>query len=168
MPRTTSALAFSGASGLTVVLARWKPTTAERPIASARTKKRPASTWRPGRSKSNDGNATSHISKAHTAITTGGGMRFSRRNDRDVSLGERLADGLREGRGARLVAVQAERVGRDRHALAGEAGDVALLHHRERLLHGLRLVLDHAAGLVARRERAVVGVAAVREHFAEH
>src|SRR5438105_2106530 len=67
---------------------------------------------------------------------------------------------------ARLVAVDAQRVGGDGYALTGEAGDVALLDHRQRLLHRLVGVLDHAAGLVARRERAVVGIAAIREYLA--
>src|SRR5262245_40426595 len=85
---------------------------------------------------------------------------------RDSPVCECLSDFLRERHRARLIAVQAQRVGGDRHTLAGQAGDIALLHHRQRLLHRLRLVLDHAAGLVARRERAVVGIAAVGEHFA--
>src|SRR5687768_11046409 len=77
----------------------------------------------------------------------------------DSFVGERLAQRLREGHGARLVAMDAERVGGDRHALAGEAGDVALLDHRQRLLRRRSGVLDHATGLVPRRERAVVGIA---------
>src|SRR3990170_6291201 len=70
-----------------------------------------------------------------------------------------------EERGTRLVPVDAHGVGRDRHALASDAGDVALLHHRQRLLHRPRPVLDHRAGPVARPQRAVVGVAAVGEHL---
>src|SRR6187455_1298879 len=163
MPPVTSAVLASGFSGLTVVLARWKPSTAGSPMTSETMKKTPAMTARPGSAKSSTGKAISHIISAHAAITTGGGTRCSRRSDRDASLGERFADGLGEGGRARLVAVQAERVGRDRHALAGQAGDVALLHHGERLLHRFRLVLDHAAGPVARRERAVVGIAAIRK-----
>src|SRR5688500_17120570 len=53
----------------------------------------------------------------------------------DSPVGKCLPDFLGEGDGAGLVAVQAKRVGGDRHALAGQAGDVALLHHGERLLH---------------------------------
>src|ERR1700694_122261 len=68
-----------------------------------------------------------------------------------------------EGHGAGLVAVQAQRVGGDRHALAREAGHLNPLDHRQRLLHRLRGILDHAARQLARRERAVVGVAAVGE-----
>src|SRR5437773_9505745 len=84
----------------------------------------------------------------------------------DLPFRERAPERLGEGRGARLVSVDAQRVGGDGYALTGEAGDVALLDHRERLLHRLVGVLDHAAGLVARRERAVVGVAAIGEHLA--
>src|SRR5260221_8840059 len=84
----------------------------------------------------------------------------------DLPFLERLPEGFREGRGAGLVAVDAECIGRDRDPLPGEAGDVALLDHRERLLHRLACILDHAAGLVARRERAFVGVAAIGEHLA--
>src|SRR5258706_141963 len=81
-------------------------------------------------------------------------------------LREHLAQRLRERHGAGLIAVDAQRVGRHRDALAAQAGDIALLDHAEHLLHrGLR-VLDHAARLVARRERAVVGVAPVREYLA--
>src|SRR2546425_8271001 len=84
----------------------------------------------------------------------------------DLPFRERAPESLGKGRRARLVAVDAQRVGRDGYALAREAGDVALFDHRERLLHRLVGVLDHAAGLVARRERAVVGIAAVGEHLA--
>src|SRR5436190_6050279 len=66
---------------------------------------------------------------------------------------------------ARLIAMQAERVGGDRQPLAGETGDEAALDHAERLLDRLLRVLDHAARLVARRERAVVGIAAIGKHF---
>src|SRR5882724_8630397 len=86
----------------------------------------------------------------------------------DLPFFECLPEGFREGRGAGLVAVDAQCIGRDRHPLSGETGDVALLDHRQRLLHGLVGVFDHAARLVARRERAVVGVAAVGEHLAAH
>src|SRR3982751_5489985 len=92
----------------------------------------------------------------------------SRRGDADVALGESAAQGPREGRRARLVAVNAKRLGGDSHALAGEARDVALLDHGERLGDRLFGVLDHAAGLVARREGAFLGVAAIGEHFATH
>src|SRR5258706_2477731 len=86
--------------------------------------------------------------------------------NRDPFLREHLAQRLRERHGAGLVAVDAQRVGRHRDALAAQAGDIALLDHAEHLLHrGLRF-LDHAARLVARRERAVVGVAPVREYLA--
>src|SRR3990172_2871701 len=85
----------------------------------------------------------------------------------DTSFGEGFPEGLREGHGAGLVAMQAHGIRGHRDALARQAGDVALLDHRERLLCRSGRVLDHAAGLVARRERAVVRVAAVREHFAE-
>src|SRR5262245_59908014 len=88
--------------------------------------------------------------------------------DRDVSFLEGLPQGSGEKRGARLVAVQAERVGGNPYALARQAGDIAILDHRQRLLHRLRGIHDHAAGLVARRERAVVRVAAVGEHLAAH
>src|SRR5436853_7060540 len=77
-----------------------------------------------------------------------------------------LADRLGESHRARLVAVQAQRIGGYRHAFAREAGDVPCLDHRERARDRLRGVLDHAARLVARRERAVVGVAAVGEDLA--
>src|SRR3954454_17411202 len=92
----------------------------------------------------------------------------SRRGDADVALGESAAQGPREGRRARLVAVDAKRLGGDSQALAGEAGDLALLEHGERLGEWLLGGLQHAAGLVARRERAFVGVAAISEHFATH
>src|SRR5438477_12818674 len=69
----------------------------------------------------------------------------------DLPFRERAPKRLGERRGARLVAMDAQRVGRHGYALAREAGDVALLDHRERLLHCLVGVFDHAAGLVARR-----------------
>src|SRR5687767_13665815 len=94
------------------------------------------------------------------------GVKSLGRADRDVSFLERFSQCRGEGRGSGLVAVQAERVGGDRHALALEARDVALLDHRERLLHRLGRIRDHAAGLVARRKRAVIRVAAVGEHLA--
>src|SRR5688572_28747779 len=81
----------------------------------------------------------------------------------DSFIGERLAQRLREGHGARLVAMDAERVGGDRHALAIQTDDGALLDHRQRLLRRRGGVLDHSARLVPRRERAVVGIAAVGE-----
>src|SRR5258706_13210166 len=86
--------------------------------------------------------------------------------NRDSFLREHLAQRLREGDGARLVAVDAQRVGRHRDALAAQAGDIALLDHTEHLFHRGLCVLDDAARLVARRERAVVGVAPVREYLA--
>src|SRR3954463_6154012 len=91
---------------------------------------------------------------ADMAAILGGG-------DLDAPLGERNLQCPGERRRARLVAVDAQRLGRHRHALAGEAGGTTLLAHAERLLHRPRRILDHAAGLVARRERAFVGVAAV-------
>src|SRR6185436_9651997 len=45
----------------------------------------------------------------------------------DSPFGKGFPDLCREGHGAGLVAVQAERVGGDRDALAGEAGEVSLL-----------------------------------------
>src|SRR5437868_14265582 len=84
----------------------------------------------------------------------------------DLPFFERPAQRFGEFDRALLVAMDAERIGRDRHLLAGKARDVALLDHRERLLHRLVRILDHAARLVARRERAFVGVAAVGEDFA--
>src|SRR5688572_28574470 len=168
MPRTTSALLACGVSGLMVVFARLKPSTAAMPMATAITRSVVAAGMRAGTSTSRDGKAPArnHISSANAAAMTGGGTRCSRRRNRDASIRERLSQRLRKRRGARLVAVQAHGVGGDGHALARKAGDVALLHHRQRLLHRLRRVLDHAAGLVARRERAVVGVAAIGEHLA--
>src|SRR5882762_10839890 len=85
--------------------------------------------------------------------------------NRDSPFRKGLPERLGKREGAGLVAVQAQRVGGDRHALAAEAGDIALLDHRQRLLHRLGGVLDQASGQVARRERAVVGVAAVGEDF---
>src|SRR5688572_29958535 len=168
MPRTTSALLACGVSGLMVVFARLKPSTAAMPMATAITRSVVAAGMRAGTSTSRDGKAPArnHISRANTAAMTGGGTRCSRRRNRNASLRERRAQRFGERGSARLVAVQAHGVGRDGHALAGKAGHVALLHHRQRLLHRLRRVLDHAAGLVARGERAVVGVAAIGEHLA--
>src|SRR5881394_196454 len=85
----------------------------------------------------------------------------------DSLLCERFSQFFRKDHCIWLVAVETDRVGGDRHALAREARDVPVLDHRQRLLHRLRRVLDHAAGLVARRERAVVRVAAVGEYLAE-
>src|SRR5438309_1305543 len=83
--------------------------------------------------------------------------------NRDSFFRKSFPERLGEGHGAGLVAVQAQRLGGDRHALAAEAGDMALLDHRQRLLHCLGGVLDQASRQLARRERAVVGVAAVGE-----
>src|SRR5882672_3648731 len=83
--------------------------------------------------------------------------------NRDSSFRKGLPERLGKRHGAGLVAVQAQRVGGDRHALAAKAGDIALLDHRQRLLHCLGRILDQASRQVARRERAVVGVAAVGE-----
>src|SRR5712692_4804444 len=94
------------------------------------------------------------------------GVNSSGCGNRDLPFEECLPDLAGEGHRAGLVAVQAQGFGGYRHAPAGEARTVALLHHRQRLLHGLPRVLDHAPGPVARREAAVVGVATVREHFA--
>src|SRR5437867_5800604 len=83
--------------------------------------------------------------------------------NRDSFFRKGLPERLGKRHGAGLVAVQAYRVGGNRNAPAGEAGDIALLDHRQRLLHRLGGVLDQASRQVARRERAVVGVAAVGE-----
>src|SRR5712691_11541816 len=83
--------------------------------------------------------------------------------NRDSFFQKGLSERLGKRHGAGLVAVQAQRVGGDRNAPPGEAGDIALLDHRQRLLHCLGGVLDQAYRQVARRERAVVGVAAVGE-----
>src|SRR3954465_12515145 len=83
----------------------------------------------------------------------------------DLPFLECLPERLGKGGGAGLVAVDAKRIGGDGHSFSRKAGDVALLHHRERLAHCLRCILDHAARLVARRERAIVGIAAVGEHL---
>ena len=76
---------------------------------------------------------------------------------------------------SRLVAVQAERAGSDCDAPAREARDLSFFDHRERLRHRFLFVLDHTAGHIARRERAIVLVAAVGKafpdgasHFAAH
>src|SRR5438034_11235587 len=69
----------------------------------------------------------------------------------DLPFGERAPQRLGERRGARLVAVDAQRVGCDGYALAGERGHVSVLDHRQRLRHRLICILDHAAGLLARR-----------------
>src|SRR5688500_13251220 len=90
----------------------------------------------------------------------------SGRGHRDASFLKDYADFPGKTSGARLVAVQAERVGGDRHPLAREAGDIALLDHRQRLLHRFGRVLDHSAWTLARGERAVVRIAAVGKHFA--
>src|SRR5258708_15627431 len=79
----------------------------------------------------------------------------SRRCDLYPSLPEARSERLGEGNRAGLVAVDAQRVGGNRHALAREAGDETLLDHRQGLLPCLVRVLDHAAGLVAARDRAV-------------
>src|SRR3954471_9683881 len=84
----------------------------------------------------------------------------------DSFFSEFLPEGFCKRNRLRLVAVQAKRIGGDGNSLAREAGDDALLHHRERLLHRFRLFLDHAARLVAGRQRAVVGVAPIGEDFA--
>src|SRR5688572_1301906 len=88
------------------------------------------------------------------------------RGNADAPFGERLADRARKGHGAGLVAVQAQRVGCHGDRLARKAGDEALLHHRQRLAHGLLGVLDHGARRAARRERPLVGVAAIGEYLA--
>src|SRR5688572_20353834 len=123
MPRTTSALLAWGVSGLIVVFARLKPSSAVMPMTTAVTKNVVAAATRPGTSTSSAGKARArnHISSAHTAVTTGGGTRSSRRRNRNASLRERFPQRFGERRGARLVAVQAHGVGRDRHALAGKA-----------------------------------------------
>src|SRR5918992_535073 len=59
------------------------------------------------------------------------GVKSLGRADRDVSFLERFSQRRGEGRGSGLIAVQAQRVGGDRHALAREARDVALLDHRK-------------------------------------
>src|SRR5712692_9837485 len=65
--------------------------------------------------------------------------------NRDSFFRKGLPERLGKRHGAGLVAVQAQRLGGDRHALAGEAGDIALLDHRQRLLHCLGSILDHAS-----------------------
>src|SRR6185295_20273337 len=95
------------------------------------------------------------------------GVNSSGRGKLDAPLGEFPSQFPCKHDGPGLIAVEAERVRRDRHALSGKAGDEAALDHAERLLDRLLRVLDHAARLVARRERAVVGVAAVGEHFGD-
>src|SRR5678816_2206445 len=77
------------------------------------------------------------------------GVNSSGRRKLDASFGEFLPQFLCKQHRAGLIAVQAEGVGRDRHALSGEAGDEAALDHAERLLDRLLRVLDHAARLVA-------------------
>src|SRR3954471_5224623 len=84
------------------------------------------------------------------------GVKSSGCGNRDSFLLERAPQLGGEFRGARLVAVQAHGVGRDGYALAAQADHRAALDHRQRLLHRLLSVLDHAAWPVARRERAVV------------
>src|SRR6266403_1013758 len=85
--------------------------------------------------------------------------------NRDSSFRKGLPERPGKRRSAGLVAVQAQRVGGNGNAPAGEAGDIALLDHRQRLLHCLGRILDQASRQVARGERAVVGVAAVGEHL---
>src|SRR5258708_10863981 len=82
--------------------------------------------------------------------------------NQDSLLGKDLPQRFGERHRARLIAVQAERVGDHRHVLSGEAGDVAFLDHRQRLLHRLRRVLDQAARPVARCHPAVIPLAALR------
>src|SRR5512134_1011378 len=115
--------------------------------------------WHIGETTMRLGSVTPPSSIGVKSLGRGNGYAFFSKDSSEFSC---------EQRRSRLVAVQAKRVGRDRHALAREARDVALLDHAERLLCRLPRVLDHAAGLVARRERAVVGVAAVGEHLAAH
>src|SRR5437588_10062802 len=55
--------------------------------------------------------------------------------DADAALAECFAQRARERDSARLVPVDAERLGRDRHAPTGQGRDVALLDHRQRLRH---------------------------------
>src|SRR3990170_417816 len=74
----------------------------------------------------------------------------------DSSFGEQFSEGLREGHGAGLVAMQTQRIGGYRDAFSRQARHIALLDHRQNLLHRNGRVFDHAAGLVARRERTVV------------
>src|SRR5258708_39154048 len=85
--------------------------------------------------------------------------------NRDSFFRKGLSQRFGKRHGAGLVAVQAQRLGGDRHALAAEAGDIALLDHRQRLLHRLRGVRDQASRQFAPREPAVVGVAAVGEEL---
>src|SRR3954469_23871166 len=61
------------------------------------------------------------------------GVKSSGCGNFNASLGESAADLAREEDRAGLVAVQAQRIGRHRNALAGKARHVALLDHRERL-----------------------------------
>src|SRR5258706_14999568 len=86
----------------------------------------------------------------------------------DSFFGECLAKVLREGDRARLITVQAHGIGRNRNFFPGQAGDIALQDHRQRLLLGRSRVDNHSARLVARRERAVVGVAAIGEYFTSY
>src|SRR3954464_14752689 len=62
--------------------------------------------------------------------------------NRDSFFLERAPQLGGEFRRARLVAVQAQGVGRDGYALAPEADHRAALDHRQRLLHRLGSVLD--------------------------
>src|SRR5262249_48070918 len=89
-----------------------------------------------------------------------------RGGNRDPFLFKNFSQRLCKFDCTRLIAVQAHRVRGDRDALAVQADDDAFLDHAERLLHRRLRVLDHAAGLVARRERAVIRVAAVGEYLA--
>src|SRR5438045_9627815 len=84
----------------------------------------------------------------------------------DLPFFERPAQRFGELDRALLVAMDAERIGRDRHLLAGKARDVALLAHRERLLHDLVLIPHPSAGLVARSRLAFFGYAATRRSSA--
>src|SRR5215212_7248310 len=89
------------------------------------------------------------------------GVKSSGRFNLDAFFRECFSKRFGEDDRACLVAVQAERIRRDRHALAREGRHVAALDHAEHLLDRFVRVLDHPARLVARRERAVVGIAAV-------
>src|SRR3979490_2017881 len=65
--------------------------------------------------------------------------------NRDSSFRKGLPERLGKRRGAGLVAVQAQRVGGDGYAPAGEAGDIALLDHRLTLPHRPGPVLEPAS-----------------------
>src|SRR2546426_12597580 len=83
--------------------------------------------------------------------------------NRDSFFRKGLPERLGKRDGAGLVAVQAHRVGGDRNAPPGQAGDMALLDHRQRLLPCLGGVLDQSSRRVARRGRALVCRPAVCE-----